>query len=130
MRAEPLQFGGERPAEQHVGARQVAKCKSACSAILVRNGSITTSLPPLRFAAADAAHEVQIGDGRVVAPDHVELGVAAASGPMPGDGAVSAGPGLAAHPAAQRAAIELLAPSLWKKRNDMLSYANRPCGPA
>ncbi len=50
-----------------------ARCRSACSAILVRSGSTTTSLPPLRFDWRIAAHQMQVGDGRVVAPHHVQL---------------------------------------------------------
>src|SRR5207248_11169800 len=48
--AHPLQFGGEAHASSTSVPGKFATCRSACSAILVRNGSITTSLPPLRFA--------------------------------------------------------------------------------
>ena len=64
---------------------------------------------------ADAAHEVQIGDRRVVAPDDVELGVLGEFRRAPGDGAVSAGPGLAPHPAAQAAAIDDAGAELMEK---------------
>ncbi len=56
---------------------------------------------------ANAAHEVQIGGGRVVAPDDVELGVLGEFGRASGDGAIGPDPRLAAHPAAQCPPVEL-----------------------
>jgi hypothetical protein len=64
---------------------------------------------------AEAAHEVQIGDRRVIAPDDIELGVLGEFRRAPGDGAVSAGPPLAAHSAAQSAAIDDAGAELMKK---------------
>jgi len=49
QRPRPLQLRGDGPGEKDIGARQQCRCRSACSAIFVRSGSTTTSLPPARF---------------------------------------------------------------------------------
>ena len=61
--------------------------------------------PPLRFARRTAAHQMQVGDRRVVAPDDVQRRVLGELRRAAGHGAIGPGPGLAAHAAAQRAAI-------------------------
>ena len=76
--------------------------------------------PPVRMAAAvrsaDAHEELDgIGDRRVVSPEDVEHGVLGEFRRAPGDGAVSAGPGLAPHPATQSAAIDDAGAELVKK---------------
>ena len=85
---------------------RTARCRSACSAILVRSGSMTTSCPPLRFALRDLPHQMQIRDRRVVAPHDIELRVRRRVRADARHRAIGPGPGLRAHRAAHRAAIE------------------------
>ena len=58
----------------------------------------------------DAAYEMHIRHGRVVAPDEVELGIFGEIGRAARHRAIGAGPGLAAHSAAQSAPIKLARP--------------------
>src|SRR6267378_3257942 len=80
--------------------------RSARSAILVRLGSTTTSLAPLRRAIDDGCH-VQARPRDVVAPRHDQLAVLDLLGRDAGRrGAIGAGPRLAADTAAERRAVE------------------------
>src|ERR1700704_2979884 len=64
---------------------------------------------------ADLAHEMQVGDRRVVAPHYRELGVLGRLGAYARDQAVSASPSLATHPSAHGPAIELARAELVKE---------------
>ncbi len=59
------------------------------------------------FRLAHAAHDMQVGDGRVVAPHDIEFRVLGKLRRASGNGAVGAGPCLAAHAATHGAAIKL-----------------------
>src|SRR5205807_8891256 len=59
------------------------------------------------LGAPDAADEVHIRNGGVIAPYKVELGVLGKFGRATRHRAIGPGPGLAAHPAAQGAAVKL-----------------------
>jgi len=107
VRPEPLQFCGQCECEQHVGAGLQCQVQLGLLGDLCAQRVDDDEPAALALRFPDLANQMQVGDGRVVAPDDVERGVRRRLRPDAGHRAISAGPGLAAHGAAECAAIKL-----------------------
>ena len=86
---------------------RIARCRSACSAILMRIGSTTTRRPPLRFAVRIWRTRCRLATVALLPQTMLSLRVRRRLGADAGHRAKGAGPCLAAHAAAQRRAEEL-----------------------
>ena len=104
---DPFQFRRQRPRQQNVGSGQRCQMQVGLLGDLGAQRIDHHQLPALALRLPDAAYQMQVGDSRVVAPHHVQLRVRGELRRAAGNGAIGAGPRLAAHAAAHRAAIEL-----------------------
>ncbi len=73
QRADPFQLGRQRPGQQHVGAGQQRQVQIRLLGDLGAQRIDHHQPAALALRPADAAHQMQIGDRRVVAPDDVQL---------------------------------------------------------
>ena len=81
VRAKLVQLDRKRQSEQHVGAGSRCQMQVRLLGDLAAQRIDHHQPAALALGRPDVAHEVQIGDGGVVAPDDVELG---AWPPLPG----------------------------------------------
>jgi len=107
VRAQLLKLIGERKGEQHVGAGLQGQVQIGLLGDLRAQRIDDRQPAALSHRGADLAHQMQIGDGCIVAPHDVERGVRRRLRSDAGYRTIGARPGLAAHPAAQGPAIEL-----------------------
>ena len=99
-RAHSLELDGNGPGEQNVGAGPQLQMEIRLPGNLGAQRVDDDEPAAGPTCPSDRADEVQVGDGRVVAPDHVQRRGLGQFRRTSGHRAIGAGPGLAAHPAA------------------------------
>jgi hypothetical protein len=105
--AGPFQLRSHRPRQRRVGAGQYLQMEVRLRGDLGAQRVDDRQPGAPALGAPDAAHEVHVRHRRVVAPHDVEPGMLGEFRRAAGHRAIGAGPGFAAHPAAQGAPVEL-----------------------
>ena len=115
MGAQPLELDGEGEAEKHVGAGPGGEVEVRLLGDLRAQRIDHRQSTAAALGLANLPHQMQVRDGGVVAPEHIELSLGRQVGADTGSVAVSSQPGFAAHPAAERATKQLRGAELVKE---------------
>ena len=107
-----------------------ARCRSACSATLVRLGSTTTSFPPRRRAMLMTGIRCRFDHVTLFPQAMISRESPICSGGMPGTGPKVPSQASVRIPPHSGFRSSRVAPSLWKKRRSMEPQASIPWGPA